>query len=101
MNEKVWGSQRSPTSRSPNLISIQEALITFCQREIGEIANIFTDRAYREFKDPECDETELEEKEDPYKFKYTKLLRAMKQNEKDAIEYHKSRIKLYGTIISG
>ena len=69
MNEKVWGSQRSPTSRSPNLISIQEALITFCQREIGEIANIFTDRAYREFKDPEYDETELEEKEDPYKFK--------------------------------
>ena len=69
MNEKVWGSQRSPTSRSPNLISIQEALITFCQREIGEIANIFTDRAYREFKDPEYDETELVEKEDPYKFK--------------------------------
>ena len=69
MNEKVWGSQRSPTSRSPNLISIQEALITFCQREIGEIANIFTDRAYREFKDPEYDETELEEKGDPYKFK--------------------------------
>ena len=111
MNERVSinvGFTKIPNKSLPtiNLDSgreiqlIEEALITFCQREIGEIANIFTDKAYREFKDPEYDETELVEKKDPYKFKQTKLLRAMEQNEKDAIEYHKSRIKLYGTIIS-
>ena len=111
MNEKVpinVGFTKIPNKSLPtiNLDSgreiqlIEEALITFCQREIGEIANIFTDKAYREFKDPEYDETELVEKKDPYKFKQTKLLRAMEQNEKDAIEYHKSRIKLYGTITS-
>ena len=51
-------------------ILIEEALITFCQREIGEIgeiANIFADKAYIEFEDPEYDETELVEKKDPYK----------------------------------
>ena len=78
----------------------KEALITYCEREIGEIANIFTDKAYREFNDPEYDASELTEAKDPHKFKQTKLLRAMEQKEKDELEYSKSRIKLYGTIIS-
>ena len=77
MNEKMpmsVGFTKIPNKSLPtiNLDSgreiqqIEEALITYCQRELGEIAYIFTDKACREFNDPDYDASELTEAKDPH-----------------------------------
>lgn len=82
----------------PNIPQIRDAIIRYCQRELGSIASIFTEGKYRAPATAIFDYSEIEA--DKTGIKKDQALSKLKRIDADNDKYEKSKLKLHG-ILSG
>lgn len=83
-----------------NISHIKNALITYCQKELGPISKIFSEMRYQDEITVEYDAASLSEAKDPLGIGKARIIGKMKQADIDNLAYEKSKTKLYGIISS-
>ena len=83
-----------------NITHIRNALITYCQRELGPISKMFIDGKYQKSIDIEYNPDSLTKERDPLGLQKARLVNQMKQADLDNLAYEKSKAKLYGVLSS-
>ena len=94
----ISGLPKIALNDGPNILHIRDALIQYCQRELGPISGIFLEGRYRSPATASYDPAEIEADKTGIKkdLASAKLKRADVENEL----YEKSKIKLHG-LLSG
>jgi hypothetical protein len=83
-----------------NISHIKMTLITYCQKELGQISKMFTEMAHQKEITVSFDSKDLSDKYDPLGIYKARIIGRMKQADADNLAYEKSKIKLYGVITS-
>jgi hypothetical protein len=83
-----------------NISHAKTALITYCEKELGPISNMFTDMVYQDKIIVSYDAEALSEKNGPLGLNKACILAKMKQADIDNHAYEKSKTKLHGIITS-
>jgi hypothetical protein len=89
-----------PINCAGNIMHIRNALITYCQRELGLISRMFIDGRYQENITTEYDPESLTKERNPLRLQKARLVSQMKQADLDNLAYEKSKAKLYGVLSS-
>ena len=94
----ISGLPKIALNDGPNILHIRDALIQYCQRELGPISGIFLEGKYRSPATASYDPAEIEADKTGIKedLASVKLKRAEVENDL----YEKSKIKLHG-LLSG
>ena len=83
-----------------NITYIRNALITYCQKELGRISKMFIDGKYQESITVQYEASSMTTEKDPLGLKRASIMNQMKQADLDNAAYEKSKGKLYGIISS-
>ena len=83
-----------------NISHIKNALIAYCQKELGPISKIFTEGRYQDEITVNYSAASLSEENDPLGLNKARIIGKMKQADIDNLAYEKSKAKLYGIITS-
>ena len=83
-----------------SITHIRNALITYCQKELGPISKMFIDGKYEDSITVEYEASSMTAEKDPLGLKRASIMNQMKQADLDNAAYEKSKGKLYGIISS-
>ena len=83
-----------------NITHIRNALITYCQKELGPISKMFIDGKYQESITVQYEASSMTTEKDPLGLKRASIMNRMKQADLDNAAYEKSKGKLHGIISS-
>jgi hypothetical protein len=83
-----------------NISHIKNALVAYCQKELGPISKIFIDGKYQDEIIVTYDADQLSEKNDPLGLNKARIIGKVKQADIDNHPYEKSKAKLCGIITS-
>jgi hypothetical protein len=83
-----------------NISHIKNALIAYCQKELGPISKIFTEARYQDEITVNYSAASLSVENGPLGLNKARIIGMMKQADIDNLAYEKSKAKLYGIITS-
>ena len=83
-----------------SIIQIRDALITYCQREIGPISKMFTAGKFDPPPDIVFDPKDFSAASDPSGILEAKILNQMKTRDSELVSFNRSKLRLFGIISS-
>lgn len=84
----------------PTINQIRDALMTYCQRELGSISKIFTSGEFEPPTEIQFRPDDYSESADPHGINKGRLLNRMRVRDAEIEQYNSSKLRLFGIITS-